>query len=532
VSVRTFSDWLDIHARRPILKVVAMALGLQFAYFCLLAYNRYSDQLEKIEHLRESVSVGVQQSNRPLIEASILSFLSSQDIRAVLLCHGNKVEMAYPPGSLDYCRRPVRGITGWAVSRPVIGVHTLTLIVALDLFSIFNPMIFWLFISVLMTISIFGLLMRMDRRFKAEILSPIMYGLDSGSPLAVKELEALRHKNMERTKLIEERARMTALVDLSTQVAHDIRSPLTALGAATKGLEIPADQRTLIDGAVGRMQAIANDLLHRYRAPGAEIGAKAEICPLSDLIEQVIAEKRIQHKDKSSVSIEFGGGDGIKAAVAPREFQRIISNLVNNAVEAIDKGGTVSVTLSALDGKALLSVKDDGKGIPPEILAKLCQKGNTHGKAGGTGLGLYHAKRTVEEWGGLLTIKSEPGKGTAVTIELPRAARSAAPKEAVLLDDDPLVHMNWKMAAKAGGVELKACRTRAELEAVLPDLPKDTPIFMDSDLGEGVKGEDIAKTLRERGFPNLTMATGHGPEKFSHLPWLKVTGKEPPWSAV
>ncbi len=322
------------------------------------------------------------------------------------------------------------------------------------------------------------------------------------------------------------------LVSLAAQVAHDIRSPLAALGAATKSLALPADQRTLIDGAVGRMQAIANDLLHRYRAPGAEVEAKAEICPLSDLIEQVIAEKRIQHKDKPGVAIEFGSGDGIKAAVDPCEFQRIVSNLVNNAVEAIDKGGTVSVTLSALDGKALLSVKDDGKGIPPEILAKLGQKGETHGKAGGTGLGLYHAKQTVEEWGGTLATNSESGKGTAVTIELPRAERSAAPSVAVLLDDDPLVHMNWKTAAKAGGVELKACRTRAELEAVLPDLPKDTPIFMDSDLGEGVKGEDIAKTLRERGFTNLAMATGHDAVKFAHLPWLKVTGKEPPWTAV
>jgi len=318
--------------------------------------------------------------------------------------------------------------------------------------------------------------------------------------------------------------------ELAAQVAHDIRSPLTALGAATKWLEIPADQRTLIDGAVGRMQAIANDLLHRYRAPGAEVKAKVETCALSGLIAQVIAEKRLQHKDKAGVSIEFGGGDGIKATVDPREFQRIISNLVNNAVEAFEKGGTVSVTLSALDRKALLSVKDDGKGIPPEILAKLCQKGETHGKAGGTGLGLYHAKRTVEEWGGLLTIKSEPGKGTAVTIELPRAARSAAPKAAVLLDDDPLVHMNWKMAAKAGGVELKSCRTRAELEAVLPDLPKDTPIFMDSDLGEGEKGEDIAKELHDKGFTDLTMATGHDTAKFAHISWLKAAGKEPPWA--
>jgi hypothetical protein len=46
----------------------------------------------------------------------------------------------------------------------------------------------------------------------------------------------------------------------------------------------------------------------------------------------------------------------------------------------------------------------------------------------------------------------------------------------------------------------------------------------------GVKGEDIAVALRERGFSNITMTTGHAPDRFAALPWLKVIGKEPPWA--
>jgi signal transduction histidine kinase len=321
-----------------------------------------------------------------------------------------------------------------------------------------------------------------------------------------------------------------AIASLAAQVAHDIQSPLAALGATAKRLDIPNDQRTLMGDAIGRIDAIADDLLKRYRAPDAGDKVKMETCALASLIEQVPAEKRLQHGNRPGVKIEFKVDTAATVVVDRRELQRMISNLVNNAVEALDKGGTVLVSLSALDGKALLSIKDDGRGISPEILTKLGQKGETHGKAGGTGLGLYHAKRTVENWGGTLTINSEPGKGTDVGIELPLAERSASPGVVVLLDDDPLVHMNWKTAAKACGVELRTCRTRAELEAVLPNLPKDTPIYLDSDLGQVKKGEDIAKTLRERGFTDLTMATGHGPEKFSHLPWLKVTGKEPPWA--
>ena len=352
-----------------------------------------------------------------------------------------------------------------------------------------------------------------------------------GTPFAVL-IGRLAEVLQKASRLESELAVSKATSDLAAQVAHDIRSPLAALGAAAQGLDIPPEQRKLMEGAVSRMQGIADDLLQRYRAPSAgPVKAKTSVCALGGLIEQVLAEKRLQHKDKTGVTIEFNNSaDGIKALVDPKELQRLLSNLVNNSVEAFTGPGAVTLGLSAMDGKALIEVKDNGKGIPPAILAKLGQKGETHGKAGGTGLGLYHARTAVEAWGGGLKISSEPGKGTAVAIELPRIKAAKPSGMVVLLDDDPLVHMNWKMAAKAAGVELKAFKTPEDFTAALETLPKDAHIYIDSELGSDIKGEDIAKDLHEKGFTDLTMATGHGAEKFTHLPWLKAAGKEPPWA--
>jgi len=332
------------------------------------------------------------------------------------------------------------------------------------------------------------------------------------------------------SRLESELAVSKATSDLAAQVAHDIRSPLAALGAAAKGLEMPEDQRKLVEGAVGRMQGIADDLLQRYRAPSAgQAAAKTAVYALGGLIEQVLSEKRLQHKDKTGLKMEFNDvPEEVKALVEPKELQRLLSNLINNSVEAFAGPGEVAVSLSALDGKVLIEVKDNGKGIPPEILTKLGQKGETHGKAGGNGLGLYHARTTVEGWGGNFKIESEQGKGTSVSIALPRAAAPAG-RTAILLDDDMLVHMNWKLAAKAAGVELKAYKIPEDLTAGAENLPKDTPVYIDSDLGNNIKGEDIAIELRKKGFTDITMATGHGADKFAHLPWLKVTGKEPPF---
>lgn len=334
------------------------------------------------------------------------------------------------------------------------------------------------------------------------------------------------------SRLESELAVSKATSDLAAQVAHDIRSPLAALGAAARGLEIPAEQRKLMESAVGRMQDIADDLLQRYRAPSAAIvAAKPAVHALAGLIEPVLAEKRLQHKEKAGVKIEFNNAAGdVKALVEPKELQRLISNLVNNSVEAFEGAGLVTVALSSPDGKVLIEVKDNGKGIPAEILAKLGQKGETHGKTNGNGLGLYHARIAVEGWGGSFRMESAPGKGTTVAIVLPcTAAARAVGRTAVLLDDDMLVHMNWKMAAKAAGVELKAYKTLKDFGAGIADLAKDTPFYIDSDLGNEIKGEEIAKDLHANGFTDLTMATGHGSEKFAHLPWLKVAGKEPPW---
>jgi len=363
-----------------------------------------------------------------------------------------------------------------------------------------------------------------------------------GTPFAVL-IGRLAEVLQKASRLESELAVSKATSDLAAQVAHDIRSPLAALGAAAKGLDLPAEQRKLMEGAVGRMQGIADDLLERYRAPGvitqsqaashrSQAGVnKASVCALSGLIEQVLAEKRMQYKDKPGLKIEFSGGSTeIQALVEPKEFQRLLSNLVNNSVEVFAGPGAVSVGLSVLDSKVLIEVKDNGKGIPPEILAKLGQKGETHGKAGGNGLGLYHARTTIEGWGGRFTIESEPGKGTIVLIELPRAVAQSANRMAVLLDDDMLVHMNWKLAAKTAGIELKAYKTPKDFASDIADLSKETPIYIDSELGNDIKGEDIAKDLHEKGFIDITMATGHGADKFTHLPWLKVAGKEPPFS--
>jgi anti-sigma regulatory factor (Ser/Thr protein kinase) len=155
---------------------------------------------------------------------------------------------------------------------------------------------------------------------------------------------------------------------------------------------------------------------------------------------------------------------GLFAAVQERELKRGLSNLINNSVEAIAGSGKVTARITAEDRQIILSITDNGMGIPDEILTRLGERGFTHGKAGGSGLGLHHARSTVALWGGSLSIQSSTGAGTNVEIRLPAVPPPSwfadkielRPDQIVaILDDDEAIHATWDSLltpyASAGG---------------------------------------------------------------------------------
>lgn len=262
------------------------------------------------------------------------------------------------------------------------------------------------------------------------LLENVSVGIAAGGKpayrVAVHEAELFAVKLKAAYDTIRSQARLSALSALAAQVAHDIRSPLAALDTALKDVSgLPEEKRELISAAAGRIRDIADDLLEKNRGgtaapPRAPKPLEPRLLP--GLIVPVIEEKRLQYRGSAGVAIETvfaAGASGLRARVDPVEFGRLLSNLVNNSVEALERSGRVTVLLSRRGSSAEIMVRDDGKGIPAELLGRLGNRGETHGKAGGSGLGLHHARTAVESWGGSLAISSEPGKGTEVTLLLP-----------------------------------------------------------------------------------------------------------------
>jgi signal transduction histidine kinase len=245
--------------------------------------------------------------------------------------------------------------------------------------------------------------------------------------IAALESELLNLKKSqivyERTILEKEAVRVKTIV--AAQVAHDIRSPLSALNMVTSTLtDIAEQKRDLIFNAIQRINEIASQLLQESNREKKEDSTRTAF--VVGLLESIVLEKRTEFKELREVQFitEFERGQGLCANINEVEFSRVISNLINNAVEALSGHGIVKLSVQPLEEDIQILIEDSGVGIPREVLEKLGQRGFSHGKngsAGGSGLGIHHAIVTMETFGGSIDIQSEVSKGTKVTLTLPKS---------------------------------------------------------------------------------------------------------------
>jgi two-component system NtrC family sensor kinase len=124
---------------------------------------------------------------------------------------------------------------------------------------------------------------------------------------------------------------------------------------------------------------------------------------------------------RPEISLSFDdGGEPLAVRVDREQFKRVLTNLLQNAIEAIEGPGRITVRVRPLGGERLtVEVSDTGAGIAPEHLARVTEPFFTT-KRTGTGLGLAIAARIMERLGGKLRVTSAPGEGTTFTLELVR----------------------------------------------------------------------------------------------------------------
>lgn len=225
------------------------------------------------------------------------------------------------------------------------------------------------------------------------------------------------HLQLERAK------RLSDIGTLAATVAHELRNPLAAIIIATANIKRKAPDHLLekhiasIEKKIKESDQIISNLLYysRIKPPKYE---KININHIIEECVELLSESSKSRKVSISLNIDPTKGRLINAD--PLQMKEVLSNILNNAVDAIPESSGGKIEMSAVNkNKSIeLCISDNGTGIDNEHLAKIFEPFFTT-KAKGTGLGLSVCKQIVELHDGTINIESEPGKGTTVKIALP-----------------------------------------------------------------------------------------------------------------
>ena len=229
--------------------------------------------------------------------------------------------------------------------------------------------------------------------------------------------------------LVEDLNRWRGFAHTALRVVHDLDSPLSALKMLNRDLgAIPGPKRALVEQAILRVHELSVQLLDEGKAmlKGEETRCSlrkyVKEANLASLVDEVVAEKRLQFRraSKLEILVFIESARNIHLEVCAAEFKAVISNILNNAIEALpDYVGKVTIAAIPSFDTVELLIADNGSGIAPWLKNKLGTPFTT-AKPNGNGLGLYFAKLQMEMWKGKLSFHSKAGKGTEVSIVLPR----------------------------------------------------------------------------------------------------------------
>ncbi|MDQ0114975.1 sensor histidine kinase [Paenibacillus harenae] len=213
-----------------------------------------------------------------------------------------------------------------------------------------------------------------------------------------------------------------------SSISHELRTPLTSIKGWSETLKEgdPADDEefkmgmSIISRETERLSGLVEDLLDFSKLSARTMDLHTEVLDLSGPVKETVHQLAVR-KSQTGVRLvaEYGKSPIVVHGDANR-LKQVIINLIDNAFKFTPAGGTIRITTTATDEHAQVTVADTGCGIDPEDLPHVTENFyKAHAGQGGSGLGLAICKEIIELHDGQLTIDSELGAGTIVTIRLP-----------------------------------------------------------------------------------------------------------------
>ncbi|MFD6096340.1 ATP-binding protein [Nocardiopsis flavescens] len=213
--------------------------------------------------------------------------------------------------------------------------------------------------------------------------------------------------------------------DLVSEVAHELRSPLTSVKGFTSTLltkwERLTDKQKLfmletVNADADRVTRLIHDLLDVSRIESGRIEVRRQVVDVTEAARRVVAGRVAAGESEERFRVETRQGLP-QMWLDPDKIGQILSNLVENGVR--HGAGTVSVVIEPCEGGAAVSVRDEGQGIAPETIPRVFRQFWRSKRRSGTGLGLFIVKGLVEAHGGTITVGRAPSGGAEFRFTMP-----------------------------------------------------------------------------------------------------------------
>lgn len=302
--------------------------------------------------------------------------------------------------------------------------------------AILMPVALSLGIILLFIIASIIMYQRIKKQLQFRIVQPLQHTLQQNENnksqfnfnYAATEITDLYHKTQAFIKTlhnqrdtIEKNKIEAAQYHMALQVAHDIRSPALALETISAlSSELKEENKNLINKVTKRIIQIADNILKTH-TPTTILKTHSESLTIGHIIENLVAEKKI-YCNKLNIAFNLSLDPisyHIHLQLSEEQLNRILSNIVDNAIEAIDNQGTIQIITEIKQSIFYLSLTDSGCGITEEKMKHIFKKTFTSSKSKGHGLGLPYVKQLVEKYDGKIHVQSNVGQGTRIDIEFP-----------------------------------------------------------------------------------------------------------------
>jgi signal transduction histidine kinase len=229
---------------------------------------------------------------------------------------------------------------------------------------------------------------------------------------------------------LEQQGMLAERVLTAAVLAHEIRNPLAALRFQLHSLRRNASDAVrvtsmadTIDGELMRIQQLVQNYLAHERAQSMHVES-VDLAQAARGLHTLMDE--LMHECGTKLTIAENARN-VHVSCDPHALRQVLINLLINAQQAMGHGGSITVSIDREESFGVISVADSGPGIPPEMKDRLFKPFATS-KKHGSGIGLALVKRFVDNFGGVVTVDSQPGTGATFRLKLPLAEPASAEK--------------------------------------------------------------------------------------------------------